>query len=58
MAIEIVDLPISKMIFHSYVNVPEGTIFQGRNTINESFLWLIWLMINNIVVLLNLFKNG
>jgi hypothetical protein len=25
MAIEIVDLPIKKVIFHSYVSLPEGT---------------------------------
>ena len=29
MAIEIVDLPIKMVIFHSYVSLPEGSLLEG-----------------------------
>ena len=40
MAIEIVDLPIKKVIFHSYVSLPEGTPWKQTEPCYEQWTWL------------------
>ena len=47
MAIEIVDFPIKIMvIFHSYVKLPEGKLFESKWIHNESknVLQLLWVI--------------